>query len=108
MGLGGTAKKLQKVIDAAEQLYSKMNEVIERLTKLERDVEHTSTQVDHLERDVAEQRALVEALAEQQGIDVDDVLEQADLPPEPTAADDAGEQPDGDADGTTVDVSEET
>ena len=108
MGLGGTAKKLQNVVDAAEQLYSKMNEVIERLTKLEREVEHTSTQVDHLERDVAEQRALVEALAEQEGLDVEDILEGADLPPEQTTGDESGDSTDADSDGTTVDVTEET
>jgi DNA anti-recombination protein RmuC len=111
MGLGGTAKKLQKVMDAAEQLYSKMNEVIERLTTLEGEVEHTSTQVDRLERDVAEQRALVEAIAKQHGLDVDAVLEDADLP---AVSDDpeSGETTDGDSTaaetGTAVDVTEES
>jgi len=101
MGLGGTAKKLQKVMDAAEQLYSKMNEVIERLNTLEEEVEHTSTQVDHLDRDLAEQRALVEALAEQNGLDVENVLDNADLPPEPS-------EDDEEKSGTTVDVTEES
>jgi DNA anti-recombination protein RmuC len=101
MGLGGTAKKLQKVMDAAEQLYSKMNEVIERLNTLEQEVEHTSTQVDHLDRDLAEQRALVEALAKHEGLDVENILENADLPPEPSENDE-------DQSGTTVDVTEES
>ena len=101
MGLGGTAKKLQKVMDAAEQLYSKMNEVIERLNTLEEEVEHTSTQVDHLDRDLAEQRALVEALAEQNGLDVENVLDNADLPAEPS-------EDDEEHSGTTVDVTEES
>jgi predicted nuclease with TOPRIM domain len=109
MGLGGTAKKLQKVMDAAEQLYSKMNEVIERLKSLESEVEHTSTQVDHLERDVAEQRALLDALAEQEGLDVAQILEDADLPPEPDEAEDEGAaDADGTSEGTTVEVTDDS
>jgi peptidoglycan hydrolase CwlO-like protein len=95
MGLGGTAKKLQKVVDAAEKLYSKMNDDIERLTRVEEDVEQTSEQVDRLERDLAEQRALVEALAEKQDVDVAATLEAADLP---------GDEDDADGEGTTVAV----
>ncbi len=119
MGLGGTTKKLQKVMDAAEQLYSRMNEVLQRLSALEEDVEETSSQVDHIERDIAEQRALLEALAKSEGIDTEAVLDNADLPPEPSAKADADAEADTDADadteadsddtdGTTVDVTEET
>jgi predicted nuclease with TOPRIM domain len=108
MGLGGTAKKLQKVMDAAEQLYSKMNEVIERLKSLESEVEHTSTQVDHLERDVAEQRALLDALAEQEGLDVTQILEDADLPPEPEEEDEGTADADGTSEGTTVEVTDDS
>lgn len=80
MGLGSTAKKLQKVVDAAEQLYAKMNEVIQRLTTLEEEVESTSRQVDVLERELAEQRALLDAVARTEGIDVEETLAAADLP----------------------------
>lgn len=83
MGLGGTAKKLQKVMDSAEKLYAKMNEIIGELKDLQREVEDTSQQVDHLERDLAEQRALIDALAEKEGIDINAVLDDANLPPEP-------------------------
>jgi septal ring factor EnvC (AmiA/AmiB activator) len=79
MGLGGTAKKLQKVMDAAEQLYSKMNEVITELKEVQSEVETTSEQVDRIERDLAEQRALLEAVAEQQGIDVETVVDEVEL-----------------------------
>ncbi len=92
MGLGGTAKKLQKVTNAAEELYEKLNEVISQLKELQADVEETSQQVDQVEYDVAEQRALLEALADQQGIDVDEVLSNADLPEDPAAtAESAGD-----------------
>ncbi len=83
MGLGGTAKKLQKVVDAAEQLYSKMNEIIGELKDLQNEVEATSTQVDRMERELAEQRALVDALAEQEGIDTDAVLDGVSYPEPP-------------------------
>lgn len=92
MPLGGTAKKLQKVATAAEELYGKMNEVMSRLTELEADVERTSEQVDRIERDVAEQRALVEALAAAGDVDVEAVLEGADLP-EPSVEAEAEDEP---------------
>ena len=94
MGLGGTAKKLQKVTNAAEELYTKMNEVIGQLKDLQREVERTSEQVDHIEYDVAEQRAILEAIADAQDVDVEAVLDAADLPAEPgteSAADNEGE-----------------
>lgn len=102
MGLGGTAKKLQKVIDAAEQLYAKMNEVTGELRQLQSEVETTSEQVDRIEGDLARQRALVEAMADQQGIDVDEVLADVELPDER----DAGTQSGGES-GASIDVSDE-
>ncbi|MEF8785023.1 MAG: DUF5798 family protein [Haloarculaceae archaeon] len=108
MGLGGTAKKLQTVMDSAEKLYAKMNEIIGELKDLQQEVEDTSGQVDHLERDLAEQRALVEALAAKEGIDIEAVLEDADLPPEP--AEEAAEESVSDetAAGTDVPVADES
>jgi methyl-accepting chemotaxis protein len=84
----GTAKKLQKVANAAEELYGKMNEVIGRLTDLEAEVERTSAQVDQIEYELGEQRAILEAIADAQGLSVDEVIESADLPPEPDAGND--------------------
>lgn len=103
MGLGGTAKKLQKVMDAAEQLYSKMNEIIGELKDLQGEVENTSEQVDRIERDLAQQRAVLEAIADQQGIDVAQVIDDADLPHEGEDADSTGDE----ADNTTIYVSDE-
>jgi len=80
MGLGGTAKKLQKVASMAEDLYSRMNEVVAQIQELQSDLEETSAQVDDLERQVAEQRALIEAMAAESGVDVDAVLAGLDLP----------------------------
>ncbi|PSP86614.1 hypothetical protein BRC83_00105 [Halobacteriales archaeon QS_1_68_17] len=89
MGFGSTAKKLQKVADAAEDLYAKMNDVRQQLVELRETVETTSDQVESLERDLAEQRAIVEALAAEQGVEVDSVLTDAAI-----------EEVDGDAPGT--------
>ncbi|WP_435065434.1 DUF5798 family protein [Halobaculum sp. EA56] len=103
MGLGSTAKKLQTVADLAEKLYAKVNEIRERVESMQEGVRNTEERVGTLERDLAEQRAVVEALAEAEGIDVDAVLEDADLP----AADADG---DGgtDAAGTETTAAEDT
>jgi septal ring factor EnvC (AmiA/AmiB activator) len=104
MGLGGTAKKLQKVMDAAEQLYSKMNEVVTELKQVQSEVEHTSERVDQIERDLARQRALLDALADQQGLDVENVLSEADLSDD---SDSAGEQPDETENSTAIYATDE-
>lgn len=75
MGLGGTAKKLQKVVDMAEEVYDRLNYLREQLAELQGRVEQTGSQVDHLQREQARNRALLERLAEQQDIDVDEVLD---------------------------------
>jgi|AntRauTorcE11898_2_1112593.scaffolds.fasta_scaffold44336_2 chromosome segregation ATPase len=79
MGLGGTAKKLQKVASLAEDSYQKMNELREQLTQLRNEVQSTSRQVDGIERDLAEQRALLEALADEQDLDVDSIIADANI-----------------------------
>lgn len=85
MDIAGTKKKIQRLSKVAEESYKKMNELIERMQALQADVEETSAQVDEMEYSLAEQRAILEALAAEQGLDVEALLEEADLPPEPTA-----------------------
>jgi predicted nucleic acid-binding Zn-ribbon protein len=97
MGLGSTAKKLQTVADRAEQLYTQVKDVQERLVGVEESTTETVKRVRTLERELAEQRALVEAIAEDQGIDVetletDAVIEDVDSNAEPTN-ERAGEAP---------------
>ncbi|MFC7020587.1 MULTISPECIES: DUF5798 family protein [Haloarcula] len=82
MGLGSTAKKIQKVADVADDVYTKVNELKTQLQDLRQTVEATNDRVDDVDRELAEQRAIVEALADQQGIDTAAVLEEADLPAE--------------------------
>jgi predicted nucleic acid-binding Zn-ribbon protein len=97
MGLGSTAKKLQTVADRAEQLYAQVKDVQERLIGVEESTTETVQRVRTLERELAEQRALVEAIAEDQGIDVDAietdaVIEDVDTEAE-TQTEPAGEVP---------------
>lgn len=87
MDIAGTKKKLQRMSKVAEQSYKKMNELLERVQGMQKDLETTSEQVDHIEHELTEQRVLLNALAEQQDIDVEEVLAEADLPPHPAEAD---------------------
>jgi septal ring factor EnvC (AmiA/AmiB activator) len=91
MGLGSTAKKLQTVADMAEKLYAKVNEIRQEVESVQDSVEETESRVEALERDIAQQRALVEALADAQGVDVDAVLDEVD------AAADGGDDSDSDS-----------
>jgi septal ring factor EnvC (AmiA/AmiB activator) len=79
VGLGNAAKKIQKIAETAEDLYAKMNDLRAQMQDLTEQVEQTSDTVDTLEHDLAEQRALIEALAAQQGVDVEQVLADAHI-----------------------------
>ncbi len=78
MGFGSTAKKVQKLADTAEKLYSKLNELREQVAEMREKLDSTSERVERLERENAHQRALLEALAEEEGLDVESI--EADLP----------------------------
>jgi len=83
MDIAGTKRKIQRATKVAEESYKKMNEMLERMQEMENELQTTSQQVDHMEYELAEQRALLEAMAEQQGLDVEEVLDTADLPAPP-------------------------
>ena len=85
MDIAGTKKKIQRATKIAEESYKKMNEMLERMQEMEQDLATTSSQVDHMEYELAEQRALLKAIAEQQGLDVTEVLDSAELPEKPEA-----------------------
>ena len=96
MGFGSTAKKIQTVADTAEQLYAKVNEVRQQVEEMRETVTTTEERVERLEGELAEQRALVAALAEEQGIDpesvvteVDDEVEDVDVEPDAVESADA-------------------
>ncbi|MUV88067.1 hypothetical protein GJ631_16285 [Natronomonas sp. CBA1123] len=74
MGLGGATKKLQKVADMGEELYARMNELREQIVEVRETVQDTHERVAALENKVDQQAALLEAIAESEGVDVDELL----------------------------------
>lgn len=96
MGFGSTAKKLQKVTEMADKLYERFEEVREQVKDLTDSVEETNERVATLEGELAEQRALVERLADAQGVDVEAVVAEAGSGERDTAdASDVAEAGDG-------------
>ncbi|WP_136716033.1 DUF5798 family protein [Halorientalis salina] len=77
VGLGDTKKKIQKMVDSAEKTYAKINELRGQIEDLREKVDRTSEQVDRMDHELDEQRALLDALADEQGIDVEQVLADA-------------------------------
>jgi archaellum component FlaC len=72
--LGGAGKKIQTMVELAEELYERVNELRERVESVSGTVEDTAERVERLEGELADQRAIVEALAEERGIDVSDAV----------------------------------
>ena len=79
MGLGGTARKLQKVTEMAEDVYTRLNDLRDQVIEMRETTQETKDRVDRLERESAEMRALLEALAEEEGIDVESVTADAHI-----------------------------
>ncbi|KAB1196342.1 MULTISPECIES: DUF5798 family protein [Haloferax] len=102
MGIGGTAKKLQKVAEMAEDVYKKLNELRGQIVEVRETVDETKQRVDKLEAENAEQRAILEALAEEQGIDIDATIANVHIAEAETEADSST----AGADETTADDSD--
>ncbi len=103
MGLGSTAKKIQTLAERAEQLYSQILELREQMAELRETVEATGTLTRELDRRSQQQWAIIQAIAEAEGIDVDAVLTEAaieevevEVPGEADAIED--DEPDDDPD----------
>lgn len=71
--IGGAGKKIQTMVELAEELYERVNELRSRIESVSDTVEETSDRVEAIDREVTEQRAILEAVAEAQGVDVDAV-----------------------------------
>jgi archaellum component FlaC len=80
--IGGAGKKISTIVDLAEELYERVNELRARVESVSDTVDDTADRVERLESELAEQRALVSAIAEEQGIDVAAVRESAGPEPE--------------------------
>jgi len=116
MPFGDTAKKVQRLSTLAEQTYEKINQLVSQLQDLRERVESTSDQLDTMDRELAEQRAIVEALAAEQGVDVDEIVAQVEEERgESAESDEATESPEAEAaegadsgDGSTSGSGDET
>lgn len=98
MGLGGTAKKLQKVIDMADEVYTRLNDLREQVVEMRETTQETKDRIERLEVESAEMRALLEALAEEQGIDVESVTADAHIHEAEGEGDEATDAEAGDGD----------
>jgi chromosome segregation ATPase len=98
MALGGATKKLQKVADMGEELYRRINELREQLLEVHETVKKTDERVAALENKVDGQAAILEALAESEGIDVEELLTEAaieEAEPPDAESDDASDESSG-------------
>lgn len=91
MGLGGATKKLQKVADMGEELYTRISELREQILEVRETVQNTNERVAALENKVDGQGAILEALAEKEGIDVDELLTEVAIEEAETSGDDGSE-----------------
>lgn len=67
--LGDAKKKIQRIVDLAEQLYEKVNELTRRVEDTTEAVEDTNARIEDLETELADQRAILVAIAEDRGMD---------------------------------------
>lgn len=79
MGFGDTAKKIQTLADRAERTYQKINELREEVEQTQTTVVDTAERVHTLENEMAEQRAVLDAVAREVGVDLDSVSTEAHI-----------------------------
>lgn len=73
MNITGTAKKIQMLADMAEKTYQKLNELRTEVEHTQETVNATSERVQKMENEMAEQRAILDAVAREVGVDLDSV-----------------------------------
>lgn len=74
MPLGGATKKIQKLLDTAEELYNRIVELREQVMEVRETVQETNERMAVLENRISQQGAILEALAEHEDIDVDELV----------------------------------
>ena len=93
MPLGGATKKIQKLLDTAEELYNRIVELREQVMEVRETVQETNERMAVLENRISQQGAILEALAEHEDIDVGElVTEVAIEEAEPTEGTDPAER----------------
>ncbi len=98
MGFGDTAKKIQTLADRAERTYKKINELRDEVAETQTTVLDTAARVEALEVEMAEQRAVLDAVAEEVGVDLDRVSAEAHITDAEAAETGDAEDTDRDAD----------
>jgi uncharacterized coiled-coil DUF342 family protein len=101
MGLGGATTKLQKVADMGDELYSRINELREQILEMRETVTETNRRVTALENKLDGQTAILEALAEKEGIDIDELLTEVAIEEAETTDEAAPDDVIPDAEGST-------
>jgi peptidoglycan hydrolase CwlO-like protein len=73
MGFGSTAKKLQQVVDVADELYAKINDLKSDLAAIRDTIDETNSRVGELESEMESQQELLEAIALAEDIDIEEL-----------------------------------
>lgn len=89
MPLGGATKKIQKILDTAEELYNKVVQLREDVMEMRETVQGTNERVAALENKIDQQAAILEALAAEQDVDVEALVTEVAIE-EAESADDDG------------------
>lgn len=90
--LGNAGKKLSRMVDLAEELYERVVELREQVRALRETTQETRDRVVAVEDELADQRALLEAIADAQGLAVGSIES-------PDPADDGGSSASTETDG---------
>lgn len=93
MGLGSTAKKIQMLAEKAEQMYQKLNELRTEVEHTQTTVNDTSERIQKLEVEMAEQRAVLDAVATEVGVDLETVSTDAHIDEAEDEDDDQAKSP---------------
>lgn len=98
MGFGSATKKISKVADMAEEVYRRLNELRAQVQAMQETVRDTHDRVERLEVKVDQQTAVIEALAEREGVDVERIRAEAaieEAEEESEGREGAGQEPEG-------------
>ncbi|AGN00875.1 hypothetical protein L593_04630 [Salinarchaeum sp. Harcht-Bsk1] len=102
MGLGGTAKKVQKLADTAETLYEQIKDLQRRMVNLEESVDESTARLDRLEKENEKQRLILEAIATEHDVDVESLLAESAIDEAEPVEEEAAAESAADADGTAA------
>jgi TolA-binding protein len=89
MGLGSTAKKIQALSEHAETMYTQVQELQQRIMRLEGEVDDTHDTVNRMDHQLTEQRELLVAIANEHDLDGEQILAEAAI--EPAEAEEAAD-----------------